>query len=132
MKFLRKFSKPLYGNVYHYYQLEQRLNLLHLPEFAKKLDEHDLSPANFRISNDHSGFDGYFRIFPSMKEFLMYCPDNNDEIYIDDFGADVVFSGTKYSLTLKLPNTLTIMPENGCLEDAFVTTISNIIDYLNQ
>ena len=132
MKLLKKFENPLYGNVFHYYHLEQRLNLLHLPEFAKKLNEHGLSPTKFQISNDNSGFDGYFRTFPSIKEFLMYCPDNNDEIYINDFGVDVVFSGTKYSLTLKLPSTLTIMLEKGCLEDAFVTTISNIIDSLNQ
>ena len=123
-------KNDLYDRVIDYYRLDRELSLRHLRDLAIKLDRQGLSPTKFRLSNGDSGFDGYFRVFPSIKEFLIHCPDIDDGIYINDFGAQVFMNGTKYSLTFSLPGKLVIQRRGNYPVDALVEKLSVIIQSL--
>ena len=99
--------KKLNGDLISSYLLRNKLETRQLRDFAEKLNEQGFAPSDFRLSNDDDYMDRYFRVFPTLREFNIYYPEEN--ISIDDFGVHIIYEGRRLSLSFVLPNKMTVI-----------------------
>ena len=121
--------QKLNGDLISSYLLRNKLETRQLRDFAEKLNEQGFAPSDFRLSNDDDYMDRYFRVFPTLREFNIYYPEEN--ISIDDFGVHIIYEGRRLSLSFVLPNKMTVIQRDKEPLEAMTAKLDEILKSLD-
>ena len=121
--------KKLNGDLISSYLLRNKLETRQLRDFAEKLNEQGFAPSDFRLSNNDEWMDHYFRVFPTLREFNIYYPEEN--ISIDDFGVHIIYEGRRLSLSFVLPNKMTVIQRDKEPLEAMTAKLDEILKSLD-